>query len=123
MEPDPFFDDPGSVATEEFCKECHGDRVHDPSCSKLEFKTLEERAAGESIVILAKKSRTPYQCWCPACEFMFERTTVGHIRAWAPEHNDKKHNGQLKIIDMTLHDPQQQPAKAIPTATTNPLLW
>lgn len=116
---DPFFDDPTpdtkiEVPGERFCEECHSDIVHDPECPhkpQPEFSTLEERAEGDPIVVLAKQPRKDWQIWCPACQFMFNRTKVAVARSWAHEHNNKVHAGQLQVLDLT--NPTAEPAAPV----------
>lgn len=103
------------IPMEDFCPECHIDRGHEKGCPQI--KTLEDRAQGQSIVILAKQPRKPWQIYCPACDFMFERTKVAIARTWATDHNNKTHQGQLPVIDLTQHQDSN------PTKVTSPLSW
>lgn len=55
-------------------------------------------------IVLTKVKNGLITIRCPGCMgFDYERTRVSVARSWAAEHNEKKHNGLYKVVDLTVN--------------------
>lgn len=55
-------------------------------------------------IVITQVKRGLITIRCPGCaDFDYERTRVSVARSWANEHNDKKHSGLYKVVDLTVN--------------------